>query len=768
MKIQNSNKYIKEHNSENKTLLYPFFSYSSLQSLFSNLFFFILISVLFSLISPLPVEAATLGKPNNYIIQTGLVGHWTFNGPDMTPNVRDRSGQGNHGNLIGQTSTTTAPGKLGQALDFDGVNDVVRVSDSSSLDITTSVTVSAWVYENTAAQGSDVVVVKGNSGAGSVATQAYLMDFGDTRRPRFAVSNGLTVISALTSSNFTTIGNWHHWVGVYENNVAVRLYIDGVLAIATASTTFGSINLDSTYGLGIAGRGDGGVVNSPPLKIDDVRVYNRALSATEVADLYKLGSSKYSVTPRVAKGQGLDSGLVGYWTLDGNDINWATGTTTDKSGNGNHGQFGGALSTTTSPEVGKVGQALYFNGVSGLVGVGSADILDNLSAISISVWAKANSYGESGQGIFVEKNNNTATGWIFQKLSTGGTVRFSVNYSGADLIVTSANNTLTTSDYGKWIHWAVTWEGSPASTSVHVYKNGVEIGYSGTNQDGTGVRDDDAVRTVNFGNRNGDSRTFDGTLDDVRIYNRALSSSEVVDLYTTAGLAKSSVTPRGAQGQGLNSGLVGHWTFDGKDTNWASGTTTDRSGQGHEGQLIAMSTSTSVISGKFGQAFDFGLTNDYIDTGPSPASSLSAITVSAWVKIKDLSDRMYIEDGTAYNTNAFYFYSNAGKPEFEIFASGFDAILASTALPLNEWVHIVGTWESGVRVKLYVNGVASASSPTGSLQTGTLKVANTDLYFGGRPASPLTLEYNGGMDDVRIYNRALSATEVVQLYNLGR
>lgn len=719
-------------------------------------------------VAPFGATAATLGKPNNYLIQSGLVGHWTFNGPDMTPNVRDRSGQGNHGNLIGQTSTTTAPGKLGQALDFDGVNDLVRVTDSSSLDITTSVTVSAWVNEKTAAQGSDVVVVKGNTAAGSIATEAYLLDFGDTRRPRFAVSNGLTVIAALTGSNYTTIGNWHHWVGVYENNVAVRLYIDGVLAISTASTTFGSINLDSTYGLGIAGRGDGSAVNSPPLKVDDVRVYNRALSATEVADLYKLGSSKSSVTPRVAKGQGLDSGLVGYWTLDGKDINWATGTTTDRSGNGNHGQFGGALSTTTSPAIGKVGQALYFNGVSGLIGVGSPAILDNLSAMSISIWAKANGYGESGQGNFVEKNNNTATGWIFQKVTTGGTVRFSVFYSGTDLEVWTANNTLTTSDFGKWIHWVVTWDGSSASTSVHIYKNGVETGYSGTNQDGTGVRDDDAVRTVNIGNRNGDSRTFDGTLDEVRLYNRVISATEVIDLYTTAGLAKSSVTPRGVQGQGLNSGLVGHWTFDGKDTNWAKGTTTDRSGSGNHGQLIAMSTSTSVVTGKLGQALDFGLTNDYVDTGPSPAGGLSAITVSAWVKIKDLSNRMYIEDGTNYNTNGFYFYSYEGKPEFEIYASSYDAILAATAIPRNEWVHIVGTWESGVRVKLYVNGVASASTPTGALQTGTLQAGNTDLYFGGRPASPLTLEYNGGMDDVRIYNRALSATEVAQLYNLGR
>src|SRR3990167_8880079 len=78
-------------------------------------------------------QAFTIGKtlPTQPDLQTGLVGHWTFDGRDMGPNVRDRSGQGNHGNLVlgatGNTSTTTIPGKLGQALSFDGVNDYVTI-----------------------------------------------------------------------------------------------------------------------------------------------------------------------------------------------------------------------------------------------------------------------------------------------------------------------------------------------------------------------------------------------------------------------------------------------------------------------------------------------------------------------------------------------------------------------------------------------------------------------------------------------------------------
>ena len=65
-------------------------------------------------------------KPN---LDFGLVGHWTFDGKDMYTNVKDTSGQGNNGDLIlgasGNTSTTTAPGKLGQALTFDGTDDYI-------------------------------------------------------------------------------------------------------------------------------------------------------------------------------------------------------------------------------------------------------------------------------------------------------------------------------------------------------------------------------------------------------------------------------------------------------------------------------------------------------------------------------------------------------------------------------------------------------------------------------------------------------------------
>ena len=60
-------------------------------------------------------------------LEDGLVGHWTFDGKDMIDVVADISGQGTDGYIIGQTSTTTAIGIMGQTLDCDGVNDYIEL-----------------------------------------------------------------------------------------------------------------------------------------------------------------------------------------------------------------------------------------------------------------------------------------------------------------------------------------------------------------------------------------------------------------------------------------------------------------------------------------------------------------------------------------------------------------------------------------------------------------------------------------------------------------
>ena len=97
---------------------------------------FALVITLVAIVLPLIFFSGALGslKINlslftNPDLEDGLVGHWTFDGKDMVENVADRSGQGNNGFLQNFSSTTTRPGRIGQGLLFDGIDDHLSIGD---------------------------------------------------------------------------------------------------------------------------------------------------------------------------------------------------------------------------------------------------------------------------------------------------------------------------------------------------------------------------------------------------------------------------------------------------------------------------------------------------------------------------------------------------------------------------------------------------------------------------------------------------------------
>jgi len=209
-------------------------------SLFIILFFISLFLI------PNSTSAATLAKPSNFLaLNTGLVGWWTFDGPKMLTNVADSSGQGNNGYLQGQTSTTTVPGKLGQALAFDGSNDYVdRGTGPTSVN-----TIAFWVYPKTTTEyfinltsTTDYIWLN----AGTV-TATGLAD------PTIYV-NG--VVSSVLSAN-----QWQY-------------------VVVTTGTAENASNFD------IGRTQDANYLEG---NIDDVRVYSRALSAGEIQQLYNMG-----------------------------------------------------------------------------------------------------------------------------------------------------------------------------------------------------------------------------------------------------------------------------------------------------------------------------------------------------------------------------------------------------------------------------------------------------------------------------------------------
>jgi hypothetical protein len=188
-------------------------------------------------------------------------------------------------------ATRVAAGRIGRALLFDGVNDWVTVTDTtgSKLDLTTGMTVEAWVNP-TAASGWTTVVMKerGSAGEGLLAYGLYGRDgaprSGGTVGPAGYLRTNPVATTTDRGARGTAaipLNTWTHLATTYDGT-SLRVYVNGVLAGTTAGS--GSINV-ANGALRIGGN------NSAPLGqgefykglIDEVRIYNRALSASEIA-----------------------------------------------------------------------------------------------------------------------------------------------------------------------------------------------------------------------------------------------------------------------------------------------------------------------------------------------------------------------------------------------------------------------------------------------------------------------------------------------------
>ncbi|MEI2646886.1 MAG: PKD domain-containing protein [Candidatus Competibacter sp.] len=194
----------------------------------------------------------------------GLVAAYNFEEASGTTAL-DTSGQGNQGTISGSTRIA---GKYGKALSFDGVDDLVTVNDSASLDLTTGMTLEAWVYPSTN-EGWKPVIVKeidslyylyastafGNAPAMGAKIGSYPLLYGDTALP----GNG-----------------WTHLAATYDGT-AERLYLNGTL-VAQRSVS-GTMEI-SANPLRIGGSSHWGEYFSG--RIDDVRIYNRALTLSEI------------------------------------------------------------------------------------------------------------------------------------------------------------------------------------------------------------------------------------------------------------------------------------------------------------------------------------------------------------------------------------------------------------------------------------------------------------------------------------------------------
>jgi len=215
---------------------------------------------------------ANFGPVSIELALRSLVAHWTFNeGHGLI--AHDTSGNGIHGTLVGGPQWTRGLPGLGVALDFDGDGDYVDCGNSPLFDLTSQITVAAWVRIRTVPADWTSIVNKG-------LTAWRLETLYDTRRMHFAITDEHYVNS---DANIPA-GEWRHVCGTYDG-ANIRLYVDAGQDTASPAAYSGAV-ATNTYNL-LIGRYSGSplITGAWDGLIDDVRVYNYALSSREIRRL---------------------------------------------------------------------------------------------------------------------------------------------------------------------------------------------------------------------------------------------------------------------------------------------------------------------------------------------------------------------------------------------------------------------------------------------------------------------------------------------------
>lgn len=220
---------------------------------------------------------AQLEKSLQLTVQpSGLAGYYPMD-EGIGTSANDETTNGNRGTAL--NGPAWVAGKVGQGLSFNGTTQAVNIPTAASIDIET-VSVSTWI-NTSQAPAADVSIVEKQNGSGAYP---YALRLTSTGKASFGASDGTNnpvVISTATIND----GVWHHVVGTRTKTGDVKIYVDGSLQATVAdSTTTATTN---TSPVGLAYRADGTQYLNGSM--DEVKVFNRALSVNEIKAEYNAG-----------------------------------------------------------------------------------------------------------------------------------------------------------------------------------------------------------------------------------------------------------------------------------------------------------------------------------------------------------------------------------------------------------------------------------------------------------------------------------------------
>jgi parallel beta-helix repeat protein len=760
---------------------------------------------------------------------SGLVGYWKFE-EGVDTNVRDSSGYGNNGTISGDGDEWVG-GRFGQALEFDGVNDYVTIADDDALDDLSAFTISLWGNQQTYTDNAGLVVkYKISSGYRSYQVRTTdtdeiavaLSDDGDSYEDDISVNN----------CGFTSNDVWTFLTIVY-NSTHITYYKNG--AYCDINVTSENSIYNSLQPLEFGNRYDSGWFNGT---IDEVRIWNRSLSADEIKELYESRVTYGTQTNFSLSEQNTGDEYVYYdfyrngtvsaiWYFDEGEGNYAF----DDTGNNYTGLLENSTHGVPQWTTGKYGSALEFDGEGDFIEVDKD--MPNTS-LTIMAWIYPKEITDDQRAIASRWNANAAGDeWIF-RIETG--VECPANELHMQLKLEDSSSVGACSsgadiETNKWQHVIVVY--NRTSGNVTFYKNGTQFGesYEGKTQDGS--------TKIRIGAQTGGSYDyFNGTIDEVKIYQRALSSKEILCQYANncseqGYLNETATLPAGyyyyvaraSEGENYttsslllplkveevsdteppqiefvsptlddgttqnnnsvyinvsieddsntsslidwNRSLVGYWAMDWYNSSGIF----DNSTYNNFGTFSGGLSEDNITSGKYGYGLEFDGNNDYVDCrNDTSLNIIEAITIEAWIYPKgwggnDLGRIACKQSG--YDV-AYCFYLQ-GSYEFIKFMSVIppgpgtwvvNGSSYSNTIKLNQWQHVVVTYNRK-NLTFYINGKEDRFWPdTDALHTNTV-----DLRIGNRDEGDRT--FNGTIDELRIYDRALSPEEINASYNSG-
>jgi Concanavalin A-like lectin/glucanases superfamily len=731
---------------------------------------------------------------------TGLVGWWKLD--ESSGGGVDSSGSGNISYINGTPSWNPTGGIQNGALDITPTMTSMHILPSSSLNNLKALTIAVWLYRP---HGTDSTQFLANKwGGGQYIGWDFGFDGGDGASPvtHDNVMFWLDGSEAYWYFSIPHIAQWIHvavtWDGRADSPV---LYLDGIsLGTDQSGLWYGNTHYDDSANDIDVGdpspTGDAGLM-------DDLRIYNRALSAADVMTLF---------TSTGGASGDINSNLVGWWKLDDASSGNALTTAADSSGSGYTATLKTSGSTCTGgtncpawTSSGKIANALTFNGSTQEADVASISGITN--TFTVAFWEKT----------------SVTSGQVLWQMGSSASCKS--DYSGSHIGCTVQGNTAPTvgnsaTDDGNWHHIAYVVN----NTSQTLYVDGASRATG--SETPTGL-----PNTSCFGSGNcwGTSSYFNGTLDDVRIYSRALSASDVLTLYDSTKTACASPvgyagdqmynagtnhvmqfcngtswipmgkvpgsggggcsSPAGVEGDTIYNnvsrvtqycdgttwramggnipitGLIHWWNFD-----EAPGATTAFDSIGGANATLTPSAALTT-SGKVNNAL--GLPNDVTSktvtvTTPSDMIGVSTLTMSMWFK-RAVSGAL-VQVGQQNSSNFFdelgIEAQSSGNFQFDVGtpSANMQGVVANNDTNWHMATMVFDGTQTGDanRLKGFIDGVQQALTIGGPIPATTTTNAKT-LYFGNFFSGGATDA--GTIDDVRVYNRALSAGEVWRLYN---